>query len=131
MTAVGWEALETFSFGDSPELADGLANLVLAGIKTATCWPIGEGQKTCVGKQMVMLDGRGRPRAIIETVELTRRRFDRVDSGFAFDEGEADRSLDHWRAAHTRYFTRLCVFSPEMELWCERFRIVECLPPTT
>jgi uncharacterized protein YhfF len=31
-----WRELETFSFGDSPALADELAALVLAGMKTAT-----------------------------------------------------------------------------------------------
>ena len=54
-----WSALETFSFGDSPELADELAELVLAGKKRATCWAASEGPKTHVGKQWVVLDGRG------------------------------------------------------------------------
>jgi uncharacterized protein YhfF len=122
-----WESFEPFSFGDNPELAEELARLVLAGKKTATCWPESEGQSTYVGKKMVMLDGSGAPVAVLETVELTRRRFDQVDSAFAFDEGEGDRSLDYWRAAHQRYFTRRGVFSPDMELWCERFRVVACL----
>ena len=75
-----WQNLETFSFGDSPALADELAALVLAGIKTATCWAAVDGLKTEPGKLMVMLDGNGRPLAIIETVELTLRRFDEVDA---------------------------------------------------
>ena len=44
-----------------------------------------------VGKRMVMLDGAGRPRAVLATIELTLRRFDEVD--VAFDEGEGDRTL--------------------------------------
>jgi uncharacterized protein YhfF len=35
---MSWRDLETFSFGDSPALADELAALVLAGRKRATCW---------------------------------------------------------------------------------------------
>src|SRR5205823_4432561 len=120
---------ETFSFGDSPALAAELAELVLAGTKTATCWAACEGQKTEVGKRMVMLDGAGRPAAVIETVELVRRRFDEVDYTFAFDEGEGDRSLEYWRQAHCRYFTRLESFAPDMELWCERFRLVARITP--
>ncbi len=131
MIAADWASLETFSFGDSPELADKLARLVLAGKKTATCWPASEGPKTSLGKQMVMLDGCGRPAAVVKTVELNKRRFDEVDSAFAFDEGEGDQSLDYWRGAHRRYFTRQGVFSPDMELWCERFRVVARLPPST
>jgi len=124
---VDWQNLETFSFGDSPALADELAALVLAGIKTATCWTAVDGLKTEPGKLMVMLDGNGRPLAIIETVELTLRRFDEVDASFAYDEGEGDRTFPSWREAHRRYFSRLDQFSPDMMVYCERFRIVERL----
>ena len=122
-----WQKLETFSFGDSPALADELAVLVLAGIKTATCWAAVDGLKTEPGTLMVMLDGNGRPLAIIETVELTLRRFDEVDASFAYDEGEDDRTLNSWREGHRRYFTRSRQFSPDMMVHCERFRIVERL----
>ena len=128
MDPIDWLQLETFSFGDSPQLAAELSALVLAGLKTATCWAVSEGQQTHVGKRMVMLDGEGTPAAVIETVELTRRRFDEVDASFAFDEGEGDRSLAWWRAAHQRYFTRRSSFAPDMELWCERFRLITRLP---
>ena len=118
-------ALEQFSFGDSPELAEELANLVLAGRKTATCWAASDGPITSVGKRMVMLDGAGVARAILETVELVQRRFNEIDEAFAFDEGEGDRTLDYWKMAHQRYFERRGTFSPDMLLYCERFRVVE------
>jgi uncharacterized protein YhfF len=119
--------LESFSFGDTPELADSLARLVVAGRKRATCWPVGEGQQTHVGKRMVMLDGAGKPAAVLETVELTTRRFCEVDEAFAYDEGEGDRTLQYWREAHQSYFARRGTFSPDMPLWCERFRVVSLL----
>ena len=124
-----WRSLETFSFGDGPELADALLALVLAGRKTATCWAAEEGLLTEVDKRMVVLDGSGRPRAVIETVALEERRFHEVDAAFAFEEGEGDRTLAFWRAAHERYFTRLKQFAPDMPLWCERFRVVEVIGP--
>lgn len=127
MPGEAWRALETFSFGDGPELAEALARLVLAGRKTATCWAASQGLLTEVGKRMVMLDGAGRPRAVIETVELTQRRFPEVDAAFAHNEGEGDRSLAYWRQAHRTYFTRLGQFSEDMLLYCERFRIIERL----
>ena len=119
-----WGSLEQFSFGDSPQLADELAELVLAGMKRATCWAAGEGPKTRVGKRWVVLDGTGVPVAVIETVELTQRRFDQVDEAFAFDEGEDDRTLASWRRAHRNYFGRQGTFAPDMLLYCERFRLV-------
>jgi uncharacterized protein YhfF len=119
-----WRSLERFSFGDSPELADELAELVLAGKKRATCWAAGEGPKTRVGKQWVVLDGSGVPIAVIETIELTQRRFDEVDAAFAFEEGEGDRTLASWRRAHRNYFGRQGTFAPDMPLYCERFRLL-------
>ncbi len=77
---------------------------------------------------MVALDGAGRPRAVVKTLELTRRRFHEVDAAFAHDEGEGDRSLAYRREAHRAYFTRLGQPSEEMELWCEHFRVVETIP---
>ena len=106
MTDTDWRSLEQFSFGDSPALADELAELALAGKKRATCWAASEGPKTEAGKRWVVLDGSGGPVAVIETVELTQRRFDEVDEAFAFDEGEDTRTLSSWRKAHRNYFER-------------------------
>jgi uncharacterized protein YhfF len=119
-----WRPLAQFSFGDGPELADELAALVLAGKKSATCWAASEGSKTRVGKQWVVLNGSGVAAAVIETIELTQRRFDEVDEPFAFDEGEDDRTLASWRRAHRNYFGRQGTFASNMPLYCERFRLV-------
>jgi uncharacterized protein YhfF len=127
-----WRDLESFAFGDSPELADQLLALVLEGKKRATCWAVSEGMKGAeIGKPMVVRDGAGRPRAVVQTIELTRRRFDEVDSSFAYDEGEGDRSLAYWRAAHQNFFTRLKLYEPDMMLWCERFKLVMMIPLET
>lgn len=122
----------TFAFGDSPEMAGELLALVLAGTKTATCgalrdFPEGIPDRPLVGRRDVVLDGRGRRAAVIETVEVTIRRFDEVDEAFAHDEGEGARTLQDWRDGHRRYFERNGGFSPDMELICERFRLVEVL----
>jgi uncharacterized protein YhfF len=119
-----WRDLESFSFGDGPGLADALCELVLAGTKTATCWPVCEGEQTHVGKRMVVKDGAGRARAVIETLELIQQRFREVDAAFARDEGEGERTLQDWRKGHERYFRRQGLFSPDMLLWCERFLLV-------
>jgi uncharacterized protein YhfF len=125
--ALDWRALESFSFGDGPELADALLALVLDGRKTATCWPVSSGQLTEAGKRMVVLDGRDRPRCVVETVDLFQQRFDAVDEAFAHDEGEDDRTLASWRREHEKYFRRNGDFSPDMMLWCERFRLVHMI----
>ena len=130
--AARYASAVTFSFGDSPAMADELLALVLAGAKTATCgalrdFPEGSPARPMIGRRDVVLDGEGRRAAVIETVEVTVRRFDEVDEAFAYDEGEGFRTLAHWRQGHRRYFERNGGFSPDMELICERFRLVEIL----
>jgi uncharacterized protein YhfF len=122
----------TFAFGDSPAMADELLALVAAGTKTATCGALRDFEQggepmPVVGRRDVVLDGRGRRAAVIETIEVTIRRFDEVDAAFAHDEGEGDRTLACWRAGHRAYFERNGGFAPDMELVCERFGLVEIL----
>ena len=120
--------LDHFMFGDSPAMADELLALVLTGKKTATCWAAAQGLKgSAPGARYVVQDGAGVPRAVIQSVELARRRFDEVDAAFAAEEGEGDLSHAHWAAVHKDYFVREATYAPDMMLWCERFRLIEIL----
>ena len=123
-----------WGFADGAELADELGALVLQGIKTATCsllWEYESGSEPVpqTGDLSIILDGQGIPMCLIETVEMQIKPFDQVDAQFAYDEGEGNRSLEYWRDAHWRYFSRTCTvpgrtLSPAMPLVCERFRLV-------
>jgi uncharacterized protein YhfF len=120
-----YRSLRSFAFGDGPLLADELLDLVLKGVKTATCSTEDEPNTSTPGERWIVLDGRGQPRCVIESLEVTYRRFGEVDAAFASDEGEGDRSLTYWREAHRKYFGRQGKFSEDMMLMCERFRLVE------
>ena len=122
-----YRSLRSFAFGDSPALADELLDLVLKSIKTATCSTEDEPNTSTPGERWIVLDGRGTPRCVIETTEVSYRRYSEVDAAFAHDEGEGDRSLAYWRKAHRQYFGRQGKFSEDMMLMCERFRLVEIL----
>ena len=112
------------SFGDSPEMATELADLVLAGIKQATaslardygdgCEPIPKS-----GDFVMMLDGEGHPRFIWRTIEVTIKPMSQVDEAFAWDEGEGDRTRDWWLTAHFRYFGAK-VMGPDQAVWALR-----------
>lgn len=120
-----------WAFGDTPEMADELLELVLRGIKTATCSALdayGEGDHIAVpGAVELVLDGSGAPRAAIRIVSVGIIRFDEVDAEFAAAEGEGDRSLAYWRAAHEEFFSRSGLFRVDMPLVCERFEVIERL----
>lgn len=115
-------------------MADELGALVAAGTKTATCsalWEYeAEGEPIPqVGQRSIILDGRGEPLCIIETVEVEIRPYNEVDPQFAYDEGEGDRSLTYWREAHWRFFSRTLPKigrepTPTMPLVCERFLVI-------
>jgi uncharacterized protein YhfF len=123
-------ALRSFAFGDGPELADELLELVLKGIKTATSSTEDEPNLSKPGERWIVLDGRGHPRCVIESTAVSFRRYNEVDAAFAHDEGEGDRSLAYWRDAHREYFGRQGKFSEDMMLMCERFRLVEIFERT-
>ena len=77
----------------------------------------------------IVLDGRDEPLCIVETTEVTVRKYNEVDSDFARAEGEGDFSLEYWRTAHKNYFSRVLLktgkeFSEDMPLVCERFQVL-------
>lgn len=117
-----WSGLPRTSFG-SPGMEQRLAALIIAGRKRATVWNGSAPNETAPGLQWVVTVA-DRPVCVIETLQVERRRFDQIDAAFAFEEGEGDRTLGFWRKVHQDFFRHEGHFSPDMELWCERFRLV-------
>lgn len=121
-------------WGDSPQMADELGDLIVRDIKTATCSALWEWEAEGkpipeVGQITIVLNGSGEPICIIETTEVAVRKYNEVDDTFAQAEGEGDFSLDYWREAHKKYFSRTLPkigkeFSVDMPLVCERFKVI-------
>ena len=124
---------EIWSFGDDSRMADELGELMRLGIKTATCCRyLGDNLIDESGPSIVV-NGRGNPLCVVETTEITIRRFIDVDDAFAWEEGEGDRSLTHWRSAHWRFFAREGAregyeVAENMLLQCERYKILYSSP---
>lgn len=124
---------ETFRFGDNPDLCARLIALVRSGKKTATCgaledYETGDEVLPVHGRRDIALNWDGTPALVIETLEVSVIRFCDVTEDFALAEGENE-DLAGWQRDHRRYFERNGVFHPEMDLVCERFRLVEDLEP--
>lgn len=123
-----------WSFGDTPELADTLLAAVLAGEKTATSTAEVEFEHADEpmprrGDLSIVLDGEGRPGALIRTTEVVTLPFDMVGEDFAAAEGEDDRTLVSWRAEHETYWRRVLEplgeeFAPDMPVVTERFELL-------
>lgn len=124
---------EAWAFGATSAHADQLLDLVLAGIKVGTASSLWDYEATGdplpqVGELSIILDGRGVPRAVIETTMLRTVPFDEVTDEHAFAEGEGDRTLAHWRAVHERFWREHSEnprgFAADMPVLCELFRLV-------
>jgi len=125
---------EAFAFGDSPALANELATLVKLGHKRATTsLPVEFSSQRlplpAPGDVRIVLRADGDPVAIIELTEVRLVPFQTVDAKFAADEGEGDRTLAAWQAAHREYFGRVsaklgCEFDENTPVICQRFRAV-------
>jgi uncharacterized protein YhfF len=121
-------------WGDSPQDADELGALIADGTKTASCSALWEHEAEGeplpeVGLKTIVLDGNGDPLCLVETTEVEVRPYDEVDARFAYAEGEGDRSLEYWREAHWRFFSRTLPNigkepTSNMPLVCERFRVI-------
>ncbi|MEJ6488379.1 ASCH domain-containing protein [Leucobacter sp. USCH14] len=127
------EALpEVWAFGATPEHADELLGLVLAGTKTGTASSLWDFEASgdpvpAVGDFSIILDGAGMPRAVLETTRIDTVPFCDVTAEHAHSEGEGDRTLADWRETHERYWRRYSEndrgFAPDMPVVCERFRL--------
>lgn len=122
---------DAWSFGDD---ADGLAALVKAGIKTATCsaYDLYEAEGEDLpqpGDTGVILDSRDNAVCIIRTTRVYVVPFDEVTAEHAFREGEGDRSLEYWREVHESFLKEELAstgfeFSGDSRIVCEEFEVV-------
>lgn len=133
-TGIRGEFQDAWGFGDNPRLMDELLDLVLKGKKMATTTLVKEielegSPEPKVGEYNIILDGSGKPRAIIRTLSVRRVRFCEVDEEHAYWEGEDDQTLESYRREHIKYYRRRgeslgFAFSENMEVILERFEAV-------
>lgn len=126
-------APEAWAFGATSAQADELLALVLAGVKTGTASSLWDYEAAgdpmpVAGDLSIILDGEGVPRAVIETTGIRVVPFDAVTQEHASAEGEGDRTLDHWRAVHERFWREHSEnargFAPDMPVVGELFRLI-------
>ena len=120
----------TWSFGDSPELADELLELVLDGKKTATTglyqeYLDADEPLPKPGELSIILDGSGVPRALVREREVKVVPFGEVTAEMAAMEGEGDRSLESWRRVHQEVWQqRGHPLDDSTEVVWERFKVL-------
>ena len=136
------------ALGHTRVLADTLAELVLSGVKRAQATLLrdfdadeqvkdaGEGEDSSLpqpGDHLVVLDGEGRPRAIVRTTHVEKRLFNHIDDAFAFESGEGDLSLRWWLTAYRQDYAERgeaedFAVDERLELLLEYFELVWPVP---
>jgi uncharacterized protein YhfF len=121
-------------FGSTPETSDLLLGLVLSGEKTITSsspWLYDDDLQAApaVGAYWVVVDGAGKPAAVLRTTAVKTLPMDQVTADDSRYEGPAVRPIEAWRKVHWNFFTR--VLAPlgkaptaDMPVTLERFEVV-------
>jgi uncharacterized protein YhfF len=130
----GQRYYEAFRFGNTEQMANELAALVLSGVKTATSsllWTIEQEKKPLMhaGDYSIVTDWKHHPVCIIQTTEVNIVPFRDIDAQFAYDYGEGERTLIWLKQQLWDYYVQECSLigrpaTEEMPLVCERFRVV-------
>ncbi|MFD3449841.1 ASCH domain-containing protein [Microbacteriaceae bacterium 4G12] len=126
------KSVSAWQFGADP---NHLAQLVIDGVKTATCsgfvfYEMENEPLPSVGEYSIILNSNDIPIAIIKTIEVNITPMNEVPEDFAIAEGEGDRTYQYWKEVHERFFTEELSqigleFSEDMLLVCERFELVD------
>lgn len=103
------QIVDIYSFGNTSVIVDQLAELVVSGPKRATTsllrWYGPGGERIPVtGDLFLIVGSECVPRAVARVTRVDVKPFQAIDSDDAWDEGEGDRSLAYWRAAHRKFF---------------------------
>ena len=122
---------EVWSFEEAP---DELSELVLQGIKTATCsvydlYRINNEKIPQEGDYSIILNSNKEAVCIIRTLKVYVTEFSQASEEHAFKEGEGDRSLEYWRKVHSNFVAKELasvniLFDEHSKVVCEEFEVV-------
>lgn len=126
------QSVSAWQFGADP---DDLAQLVIDGVKTATCsghifYELDHEPLPSTEDYSIILNSHDEPVAIIKTIEVTITPMNEVPEEFAIAEGEGNRTYQYWKEAHEKFFKKELSeigrkFSEDMLLVCERFKVID------
>lgn len=125
------EKVSAWQFGANP---DHLAQLVIDGVKSATCsglifYEIENEPLPSIEDYSIILNSKDEPLAIIKTVDVKIMPMNEVPEEFAIAEGEGNRTYQYWKEAHETFFSKELSglgleYSEDMMLVCERFKLI-------
>ncbi|KAJ4288785.1 hypothetical protein N0V88_007321 [Collariella sp. IMI 366227] len=118
---------DVFNFGGpNPARADQFLLLAIQGKKTATTsWPVPDPLYWDVGDLSVIFNGKGEPKAVMETTSFVQCKFRDVEEEFALAEAEGD--YEAYRTGHLAFYRAQENgehFGEDSVVLCERFKVI-------
>ncbi|SET40104.1 ASCH domain-containing protein [Thorsellia anophelis] len=120
-----YEHVERWTFGSTDEEADKLIELIVLGIKTATCSLYEPDNIPEKGDAFVIIGADSEPACSVEITDVLVTTFLKVDEAHARAEGEGDLTLAYWQKVTREFFEEFGLFSFDMKLICLRFKLLE------
>jgi uncharacterized protein YhfF len=130
--------LRTDQYGDSPELARELIELIRSGPKragTSLLWAHeAEAEELPqVGDIEIVVDHEYEPVLVTRVTRVEVVPFNQVTAEYAAIESEGDGSLEYWREGHWRFFSRECALigrepRDDMPVVCSVFELLASVP---
>jgi uncharacterized protein YhfF len=125
---------EADSWGNSDELAEQIAIVILSGEKTTTSRLEWEREKSNdpidkIGDKSIVLNAQQEPVCIVEVTDIFIRPFDQVDAAFVYNYGEGSRDMDFWNKNMWEYYEAECAeiglqATPDMPMICQVFKVI-------
>jgi len=133
--------IQVDGYGDSEALSKGLLDLIRFGNKragTGLLWAIEyDGEPVAQqGDIEVVLDFWNRPALVTRILFVQIVPYSEITAEYAAIEAEGDGSLDHWRRAHWKFFSRECKRigrepAESMPVVCTVFEVLNIVPVET
>jgi uncharacterized protein YhfF len=125
---------EASSWGNSAELADEIARLIVSGEKTTTSRLEWDREKSGdslqkIGDKCIVLDANQKPVCITEVADVFILPFNQVDADFVYRYGEGSRDMNFWNQNMWAYYEAECLdlglqAAPDMPMICEVFKLI-------
>jgi uncharacterized protein YhfF len=125
---------EAASWGNSDELADTIAALIHAGVKTTTSQLAWEREHSTdpveqIGDKSIVLDSKQTPICIVQVTDIFIKPFNQADADFVYNYGEGSRDMDFWNNNMWEYYVGECAElglqpSRDMPMVCTVFKLI-------
>ncbi len=123
--------IEDWHFGNDKKTANKLFDLVLAGDKIATSYLLLKDTKLSKGFS-VLTNWDKTKKILVLTTNIYITTFNGISAEHASKEGEGNKSLDFWKNAHKKFFSKELKkynlnFNENAKVVCEEFKVVKVL----